>query len=152
MPSMQESTSEAVNAYYGLYLLGKARGSTGLADWGRVLLATEIRSAQRYWHVRAAVQPQVYPQPFAANKVVGVLWNSLVRHWRVKHDNVHSDGHCIRPNDHPASNIGGIHPLLHSICIISTHLSRVIRVQLEACPPCRILTPLRPQMLTFHRL
>jgi endo-1,3(4)-beta-glucanase len=76
---LQESTSEAVNAYYGLYLLGKARGTADLTDWGRVLLAMEMRSAQRYWHVTTADAPQVYPQPFAANKVVGVLWNSLVR-------------------------------------------------------------------------
>ena len=68
-----------MNAYYGLYLLGKARGSASLSDWGRVLLAMEVRSAQRYWHIRSAVTPQIYPQPFAANKVVGVLWNSLVR-------------------------------------------------------------------------
>lgn len=88
---MQESTSEAVNAYYGLYLLGKARGSGALADWGRVLLATEVRSAQRYWHVRAAVQPQVYPQPFAANRVVGVLWNSLVRPWSISSRANHFD-------------------------------------------------------------
>ena len=81
-----------MNAYYGLYLLGKARGSAGLADWGRVLLATEVRSAQRYWHIRAAVKPQVYPQPFAANKVVGVLWNSLVRP-------------CIRIADHGMSTL-----------------------------------------------
>ena len=68
-----------MNAYYGVYLLGRARGSAALADWGRVLLAAEIRSAQRYWQIRTAIKPQVYPQPFAANKVVGVLWNSLVR-------------------------------------------------------------------------
>jgi hypothetical protein len=45
---MQESSSEAVNGYYGVYLLGLARGDTALADWGRLLLATELRSAKKY--------------------------------------------------------------------------------------------------------
>ena len=45
---MQESSSEAVNAYYGVYLLGKARDDTDLADWGRLLLAMELRSAKKY--------------------------------------------------------------------------------------------------------
>jgi len=36
-----------VNAYYGVYLLGLARGDSALADWGRLLLATELRSAKK---------------------------------------------------------------------------------------------------------
>ena len=66
---LQESTSEAVNAYYGLYLLGEARGSAALADWGRVLLAMELRSAQRYWHVTTADAPQVCVARFGNGKV-----------------------------------------------------------------------------------
>lgn len=47
----QESTSEAVNAWYGLYLFGLATNNRRLADFGRVLLATEIRSARKYWQI-----------------------------------------------------------------------------------------------------
>ena len=79
LPSPQESSSEAVNAYYGVYLLGLARKNAGLADWGRVLLATELDAAHRYYQIASTDAPQIYPQPFAANKVVGVLWNTLVR-------------------------------------------------------------------------
>ncbi|NUQ76940.1 MAG: hypothetical protein HUU21_25685 [Polyangiaceae bacterium] len=72
----QESTSEAVNAWYGLYLLGLAMGDVNMENVGRVLLATEIRSAQKYWQIKAG--SSIYPEPFAANKVVGVLWGTKV--------------------------------------------------------------------------
>lgn len=68
-----------MNAYYGVYLLGLARKNAALADWGRVLLATELSAAKQYYHISSTDVPQIYPQPFAANKVVGVLWNTLVR-------------------------------------------------------------------------
>jgi endo-1,3(4)-beta-glucanase len=70
----QESTSEAVNAWYGLTLLGEAAGDENLTNVGRVLLATEIRSTQKYWHIRAG--SPIYEDPFAGNKVVGVLWSN----------------------------------------------------------------------------
>jgi len=68
----QESTSEAVNAYYAVYLLGLATGDQTMADWGRVLLATEIRSAQKYWHIMNG--SDIYESPFADNKIVGMIW------------------------------------------------------------------------------
>jgi endo-1,3(4)-beta-glucanase len=72
----QESTSEAVNAWYGLYLLGLATGDVTMENVGRVLLATEIRGAQKYWQIKSG--SSIYPEPFAANKVVGVLWGNKV--------------------------------------------------------------------------
>lgn len=47
----QESVSESINAYYGVYLLGLAVGDEAMKDWGRVLLAMEIRSARKYWQM-----------------------------------------------------------------------------------------------------
>lgn len=47
----QESVSESINAYYGVYLLGLAAGDDGMRDWGRVLLASEIRAARKYWQM-----------------------------------------------------------------------------------------------------
>jgi hypothetical protein len=38
----QESTSESVNGYYGVYLFGLAIGNDQLRDLGRLLLATGI--------------------------------------------------------------------------------------------------------------
>merc|ERR1711953_960226 len=47
----QESTSEAINGYFGLQLLGDALGMPQLRDWGRVAMASEIISTQIYWQV-----------------------------------------------------------------------------------------------------
>jgi len=73
----QESSSEATNAYYGIYLLGLAMQNNDLADFGRVLLATEIRSTHTYWHI-STLQQQIYPPLFAANKIVGIVWSDKV--------------------------------------------------------------------------
>lgn len=47
----QESVSESINAYYGVYLLGLAIGDHDMRDWGRVLLAMETRAARKYWQM-----------------------------------------------------------------------------------------------------
>lgn len=52
----QESSSEAVNCYYGAYLWSKVRwggeasGSKSV-DFARLLLATEMTGAKTYWHM-----------------------------------------------------------------------------------------------------
>ncbi|KAJ1616614.1 hypothetical protein T492DRAFT_850699 [Pavlovales sp. CCMP2436] len=38
----QESTSESINAYFGLQLLGDALGDDNMRDWGRAALASEL--------------------------------------------------------------------------------------------------------------
>ncbi len=72
----QESTSEAVNAWYAVYLYGLATGNDRLRDLGRLMLATEMRSTQTYWQVDS--NDGIYPESFASNKVVGVLWSNKV--------------------------------------------------------------------------
>ena len=56
----QESSSEAVNAYYGAYLWSLVRNGAAenpslddseQTDFARLLLATEIRGAKTYWHM-----------------------------------------------------------------------------------------------------
>jgi len=74
----QESTSEATNAYYGIYLLGEALGDQKMSLWGRLLLATELRSVHNYWQMKEG--SEIYEPLFAANKVVGVLWSTKVDH------------------------------------------------------------------------
>lgn len=61
----QESTSEAINAWYSIYLWGLATSNTDLRDTGRLLLASEIRSAKKYWHIDA--NSTIYPTPFSDN-------------------------------------------------------------------------------------
>lgn len=74
----QESTSEAVHAWYAVSLWGLVTENERLRDLGRTLLAMEIRSARRYWQIPST--NEVYPAPFRDNKVVGVLWSMKVDH------------------------------------------------------------------------
>ena len=69
----QESTSEAVNAYYSAALMGLAYGDTQLIATGSTLAALEIHAAQMWWHVREG--HKLYEEDFTKeNKVVSVLW------------------------------------------------------------------------------
>ncbi|KAJ9147407.1 hypothetical protein P3X46_029572 [Hevea brasiliensis] len=69
----QESTSEAVNAYYSAALMGLAYGDTHLVAIGSMLTAMEIHAAQTWWHVREG--DNFYEEDFTReNRVLGVLW------------------------------------------------------------------------------
>lgn len=69
----QESTSEAVNAYYSAALLGLSYGDTHLVSVGATLTAFEMKAAQTWWHVREG--EGIYEDDFSSNnRVVGVLW------------------------------------------------------------------------------
>lgn len=69
----QESTSEAVNAYYAAALMGLAYGDSRLVDTGSTLLALEIRATQTWWQVK--VEDNLYEEEFAKdNRIVGILW------------------------------------------------------------------------------
>ncbi|KAK7295461.1 hypothetical protein RJT34_18370 [Clitoria ternatea] len=69
----QESSSEAVNAYYSAALVGLAYGDKRLVATGSTLLALEISAAQTWWHVK--VENNLYDEEFAKdNRIVGILW------------------------------------------------------------------------------
>jgi endo-1,3(4)-beta-glucanase len=86
----QESSSEAVNCYYGALLWSLVRHGAAndplsdasyQTDFARLLLATEIRGAQMYWHMHPPIQSNksdatkssVYSPAFAENYMVGNL-------------------------------------------------------------------------------
>jgi len=84
----QESSSEAVNAYYGAYLWSMVREGAQddplfeLTDFARLLLAMEIEGARTYWHMlppsdvsnkTASTRPVVYNPTFEKNYMVGNL-------------------------------------------------------------------------------
>ena len=94
----QESSSEAISAYESVALFGESfvniysksakanekallDVATRVRDMGRLLVATEIRSAKTYWHVQ---QPntsgvtRVYPLNYTP-KVVGMIWSMLAQ-------------------------------------------------------------------------
>ncbi len=57
-------------------MYGLATGNDQIRDLGRILLATEIRSAQKYWQIMEV--DDIYPDPYNDNKVVGILWSTKV--------------------------------------------------------------------------
>jgi endo-1,3(4)-beta-glucanase len=78
----QESSSEAVNCYYGTYLWSLVRhrkAPSDLTDFSRLLLAMEIRGARTYWHMlpnsvvgnNTHSRPHIYPPDFEENYMVG---------------------------------------------------------------------------------
>ncbi|KAJ1645733.1 hypothetical protein J3B02_001998 [Coemansia erecta] len=71
----QESTGEAINAYYSAYLYAKATGLEETADFYEIILNMEATSGKLYWHPTIAEAKQLYMDPFIHN-VVGVLWSS----------------------------------------------------------------------------
>jgi len=70
----EESTTEAINGYHGLYMWALASGNTALADFARVLLATEIHSVQYYWHLYPDATTET-PYPEAAVRALTTLGN-----------------------------------------------------------------------------
>ena len=62
-----------MNAYYAVSLFGRVLGDANLTRWGQLLTAIEVSGAQHYWQIPSS--STVYPAAFAANKVVGILWN-----------------------------------------------------------------------------
>ncbi|XP_052116689.1 probable endo-1,3(4)-beta-glucanase ARB_01444 [Arachis duranensis] len=72
----QESTSEAINAYYSAALLGLAYNDTELVSLGSTLTALEIHAAKMWWHVNGG-DSNMYEEDFVKeNKLIGVLWSN----------------------------------------------------------------------------
>ncbi len=81
----QESISEAVNSYYGIALYGQALNNPALENWGRFLLAREIRGAQHYWQIPKDSDVYVYKATdgtdvgFEKNHLsTAMVWNGKV--------------------------------------------------------------------------
>ena len=95
----QESSSEAIHAYEGIALYGSvcmhawgddtvdnpsvatnADVARRVSLMGRLLAATEVRSAQRYWHVLHGDTPSktIYPKQYKP-AVVGMVWQTMVQ-------------------------------------------------------------------------
>lgn len=79
----QESSSEAVNAYYAIYLYGLALHDENIQTLGLALTAHEIRGAQTYWQIPIAsdIYPRDLPNSYAnVNTVVGIMWQNLIQY------------------------------------------------------------------------
>ena len=71
--SNQESTSEAVNAWYGLYLWGLVSNQPRVADLGRALYTEETLTAWKYWQIIQAHSH--YPANIKAYGCIGIVWS-----------------------------------------------------------------------------
>jgi len=47
----EESSGEALNGYFGLYVYALATSNPSLLGFAKLLLATEVQSVQTYWHL-----------------------------------------------------------------------------------------------------
>jgi len=93
----QESSSESIAAYEAVSLFGevmagvweragntavykeKALAAHHISNVGQLLTATEIRAADRYWHVRhSGPKTGIYPKQYKP-LVVGIMWNMMVQ-------------------------------------------------------------------------
>jgi len=71
----QESSSEASHAYFAVAVLGEALNDIKLRDWGRLLLATEVRSTRYYWHI--PLSSSIYDSKFSMyNRITGSVAGS----------------------------------------------------------------------------
>ncbi|KAJ2852293.1 hypothetical protein IWW36_000436 [Coemansia brasiliensis] len=74
----QESTSEAINAYYGAYLYAQVTNRLDIARVIRGMLQLEARAARTYWHLDDLAS-DLYPDVYACDKaIVGILWSSKI--------------------------------------------------------------------------
>ncbi|CEG56043.1 glycosyl hydrolase [Legionella fallonii] len=73
----QQSSSEAVNAYYAMALYAAALHDKKLLDWARFLMTRELVSAQTYWQIPK--DSAIYSDKFKEhNQVVANLWDNKI--------------------------------------------------------------------------
>ncbi|MDG2125177.1 MAG: glycosyl hydrolase, partial [Verrucomicrobiales bacterium] len=66
----QESSSESMNAWYGMVLWGEATGNRAMRDAGVFLFNTERTAVEEYWFdVAGTNYPETYP-----NVALGMVW------------------------------------------------------------------------------
>ncbi len=69
----QESSSEAINAWYAVYLWGQATNDTSVASTGLYLYTTEIQSVKQYWFGSNGL----YAAPYQ-HRLASLVWGGKV--------------------------------------------------------------------------
>jgi endoglucanase Acf2 len=69
----QESSSEAMNAWYSIYLWGKATNDDTLRTYGLYLYNTEIQSTYHYWFDTK----DIYKAPYG-HEIASIVWGGKV--------------------------------------------------------------------------
>ena len=78
----QESTGEAINAYYGAMLWATVTGDTAMVDYSRFLLSMEQHGAQVYWHMLPSSDPNARDQPYPEAGVRSLVTIGNVEDWQ----------------------------------------------------------------------
>ncbi len=72
----QESSSEAINAWYGMYLFGAAMGDVNIKNTGALMLAQEVRATKKYYQIRLPMTNPIYPAAYTSRlHIVTNLYN-----------------------------------------------------------------------------
>eukprot|EP01111_Echinosteliopsis_oligospora_P017255 TRINITY_DN7411_c0_g1_i1.p1 TRINITY_DN7411_c0_g1~~TRINITY_DN7411_c0_g1_i1.p1 ORF type:complete len:880 (+),score=312.53 TRINITY_DN7411_c0_g1_i1:260-2641(+) len=79
----EESSSEAMNCYYSLYLWGISTNNAIMQDFARILFATEIHAVRSYWHLYPNITEDTpYPEDgMRALTSVGQIMNEQAGAW-----------------------------------------------------------------------
>ncbi|KAL4157563.1 hypothetical protein PRNP1_006580 [Phytophthora ramorum] len=72
----EESTSEDMNFYYGMALLGKATGDAHLETVGKLMVKLNARAIQTYFLIEDG--NRAHPDRYRDNKVMGILFDNKV--------------------------------------------------------------------------
>lgn len=73
-----ESSSEAINAYYGLTLWGAVSGNSEVVALGQIMTATEIHSTRKYYH--PIPTGAIYHEDFNKNYSIGIMFDLAVHY------------------------------------------------------------------------
>ena len=72
----QESTSEAINAWYAVWLWGRVSNNQNFEKVGQFLYSNEVNSTYYYW-LNHTNTPSIFPKPYA-NSIASIVWGGKV--------------------------------------------------------------------------
>ncbi|EJD49824.1 glycoside hydrolase family 81 protein [Auricularia subglabra TFB-10046 SS5] len=78
----QESTSEAINGYYGALLYAVATNNTNLRNFARLLVAIEQEGSRVYWHLDPTTSPTARDNPYPEAGLRNLITIGNVQDWQ----------------------------------------------------------------------
>lgn len=78
----EESSGEAINAYYGALLWATVTGNTNMVNYAKLLLASEQHAVQVYWHMDPASDSNGRDQPYPEQGVRQLVTMGNVEDWQ----------------------------------------------------------------------
>lgn len=78
----QESSSEAINGYYGALLYAVATNNTNLRNFARLLVAIEQEGSRVYWHLDPTASPTARDNPYPEAGLRNLITIGNVQDWQ----------------------------------------------------------------------